>query len=377
LCNLYRKILSGSTVVDGVPVSPFRNDPAYQLSVNSGTPRGMNYTPGQVGVLLSIFNWAFTFSLLAAGPLTGAFDGNPCDGVVAKPPRAAPHGGTLNLADPTVLPRFLHMSLAMVAVAALFLGASTALLDPERPPFDLALARRVGLRTFAFLTLAQLAVGPTVLLLQRPSIRAMLLGGSPRALGALVVAVPSAIAAVVTALRGVDPRTGRRGVAVPFALVHLTIAAMIVLRDQVRDLSLREVGFEVEATPVSVDLFAAALFTVSVVILVAALRAMFHWLRQGSRRGDPTPTPPQGGARIAVWRAQGLRRVRPPAGDTPPRAPRTALRGRAAHETECHGKCENTQPSCHWRAPTRSGRIEAPRSGAGQRRGRPQGSLNK
>jgi autotransporter-associated beta strand protein len=48
LCNLYRKILSGSTAVDGVPVSPFRNDPAYQLSVNSGTPSGMNYTPGQV-----------------------------------------------------------------------------------------------------------------------------------------------------------------------------------------------------------------------------------------------------------------------------------------------------------------------------------------
>ena len=48
LCNLYRKIFSGSTVVDGVPVSPFRNDPAYQLSVNSGAPSGMNYTPGQV-----------------------------------------------------------------------------------------------------------------------------------------------------------------------------------------------------------------------------------------------------------------------------------------------------------------------------------------
>src|SRR5262245_14253936 len=28
------------------------------------------YTPARVGVLLSIFNWAFTISLLAAGPLT-------------------------------------------------------------------------------------------------------------------------------------------------------------------------------------------------------------------------------------------------------------------------------------------------------------------
>ena len=32
--------------------------------------REYHYTPAQVGLLLSIFNWAFTFSLLAAGPLT-------------------------------------------------------------------------------------------------------------------------------------------------------------------------------------------------------------------------------------------------------------------------------------------------------------------
>jgi ACS family D-galactonate transporter-like MFS transporter len=32
--------------------------------------RVYHYTPAQVGLLLSIFNWAFTFSLLAAGPLT-------------------------------------------------------------------------------------------------------------------------------------------------------------------------------------------------------------------------------------------------------------------------------------------------------------------
>src|SRR4030095_5555255 len=29
-----------------------------------------HYTPAEVGVLLSTFNWAFTISLLAAGPLT-------------------------------------------------------------------------------------------------------------------------------------------------------------------------------------------------------------------------------------------------------------------------------------------------------------------
>jgi len=32
--------------------------------------RDYHYTPAQVGMLMSVFNWAFTFSLLAAGPIT-------------------------------------------------------------------------------------------------------------------------------------------------------------------------------------------------------------------------------------------------------------------------------------------------------------------
>jgi hypothetical protein len=64
-------------------------------------------------------------------------------------------------------------------------------------------------------------------------------------------------------------------------LVHVTILGMIVLRDQVRDLSLREAGFDVGATPVSVDLFATTIFAGSLAVLVAALRAMFRWLEEG------------------------------------------------------------------------------------------------
>ena len=48
-----------------------------------------HYTPAQVGLLLSIFNWAFTFSLLAAGPLTDRI----------RPRRSYPLGvGTWSLA---------------------------------------------------------------------------------------------------------------------------------------------------------------------------------------------------------------------------------------------------------------------------------------
>lgn len=48
-----------------------------------------HYTPGQVGFLLSVFNWAYTLSLLAAGPLTDRIG----------PPRAFPAGvGSWSLA---------------------------------------------------------------------------------------------------------------------------------------------------------------------------------------------------------------------------------------------------------------------------------------
>ena len=194
---------------------------------------------------------------------------------------ASPHGGMLNLADPAVLPRFLHMAVAMTAIAALFLGTAAAVFHV---PFDRDLARRLGLRTFAVLTGIQLLVGPVVILLQRADVRAALLGGSPRGTAALAVAIPTAIAAALLAWRGADPKTGRKGALVPFVLIHGTIAAMVVLRDAVRDESLLAAGFRVQRSPVVVDLFAAALLGLAALLLLLGLRAIFVWLRDGRPR---------------------------------------------------------------------------------------------
>jgi hypothetical protein len=193
--------------------------------------------------------------------------------------QSASHGGTLNLGDPSVIPRFLHMALAMLAAAALFLGSSTIFLD-DKAPFDVALARRFGMRTFAIASIAQIAFGPSVILLQRPDIRTALLG-STRVLAALGLGVPAAIGAIVTAFRGAEPSSGRRGVILPFALIHVTIAAMVVLRDAVRDISLQAAGFDVEATPARIDLLSTALFIVAVAMAVFAFKLMFGWLKQG------------------------------------------------------------------------------------------------
>lgn len=50
-CNLYNKITdSGGTVIDGLPASPFRNDPVYKLNVNAGAGTGY-YTLGTLAAL--------------------------------------------------------------------------------------------------------------------------------------------------------------------------------------------------------------------------------------------------------------------------------------------------------------------------------------
>lgn len=199
----------------------------------------------------------------------------------------APHGGALNLGDATVIPRFLHMAMAMTAVAALFVGTASAFVADGA--FDRDLARRFGMRTFASVTAAQLLIGPAVLLLQRSDVRSGLLGGSIRAVVALCVGVTCAMAAIATALRGANPSTGRRGVLVPFFLIHGTIFAMVVIRDEVRDLSLGAAGFHVESTPVGIDALAAGLFGAAVIVLGWVLRLFWRWIRAGKPGRVPVP----------------------------------------------------------------------------------------
>jgi MFS family permease len=81
--------------------------------------RVYHYTPAQVGLLLSVFNWAFTFSLLAAGPLTDRI----------RPRRSYPLGvGTWSFA--TVLCS-LTKSFAPLAAFLALLGIGESLMIPS------------------------------------------------------------------------------------------------------------------------------------------------------------------------------------------------------------------------------------------------------
>jgi MFS family permease len=81
--------------------------------------REYGYTPAQVGALLSIFNWAFTFSALAAGPLTDRI----------KPRRSYPLGvGTWSLATALCS---VTQSFAPLAAFLGLLGIGESLMIPS------------------------------------------------------------------------------------------------------------------------------------------------------------------------------------------------------------------------------------------------------
>src|SRR5262245_48825569 len=81
--------------------------------------RDDGYTPARVGVLLSIFNWAFTISLLAAGPLTDRI----------RPRRSFPSGFTaLSLATGLCS---LSKSFAPLAVFRALVGVGESLMIPS------------------------------------------------------------------------------------------------------------------------------------------------------------------------------------------------------------------------------------------------------
>jgi sialate O-acetylesterase len=76
-CNLYRKVIDGSgNVIDGIPAAPFRTDPAYKLSVNSGSGSGTYLLNATAGVTANpitgqVFDhWSGDTGFLALGNST-------------------------------------------------------------------------------------------------------------------------------------------------------------------------------------------------------------------------------------------------------------------------------------------------------------------
>ena len=165
-----------------------------------------------------------------------------------------------DLAEPTVLPRFLHIFVASLALSGLgiaILGAAKARADTT---FG-AWVRQYGLRWFVAATWLQFAVGLWFLASLPPSIRSLFLGGGALETALLVAALSLAVISLMTIQRWITIGT---------AAILGTVALMAVIRDRLRAAYLAS---EFDPTQLAVQP-QIAVFALFVVILLCGIAAI-------------------------------------------------------------------------------------------------------
>ena len=193
--------------------------------------------------------------------------------------RASGRGVVLNLGDPTLWPRTLHVLFGAVAVAAL--GAALyGVLRRAREPQLAAWAIRRGTTVFGVATAANVFVGLLFLLAQPKPTLVRLVGGDAWAMGLLALGIFLGIAAAGLALLALGAKDQVRATWAQAGLLAATLLVMVLLRDQVRQIALRDAGFE-HPTQVATQWGPLAAFAF---LLVAAV-ATIAWMARALARG--------------------------------------------------------------------------------------------
>jgi hypothetical protein len=193
--------------------------------------------------------------------------------------RAERRGLLLNLGDPTFWPRTLHVLVGAVAVAAL--GAALyGVLRRARDPRLAAWAIRRGTTVFGVATAANVFVGMLFLLAQPKPTLIRLVGGDAWAMALLALGIVLGVAAAGLALLALGAKDAVRVTWAQVVLLVATLVVMVLLRDQVRQIALREAGFQHPG-------WVAAQwgpFAVFAVLLVAAVTTI-AWMARALARG--------------------------------------------------------------------------------------------
>jgi hypothetical protein len=196
--------------------------------------------------------------------------------------RASGRGLTLNLADPTFWPRYLHMLLGAVAVAAL--GAAVFGLLRRRTQPDMASwVMRKGTVLFGVATAINIFVGMWFLLAQPKEILIRLVGGDTVAMTLLALGILLGIATGGSALLALGAKNPARATKAQIALLVPTLLIMVLLRDQLRQLTLRGAGFE-HPTWVEPQWGPMGVFLLLFVAAVTAIAWMIRVLARGAPR---------------------------------------------------------------------------------------------
>jgi hypothetical protein len=198
--------------------------------------------------------------------------------------RADPRGLTLNLDDPSFWPRYLHVLLGAVAVSALAL----ALVGVLRRAQDAAFARwavRRGTTLFAVASAANVFVGMSFLIALPKPLLVRLVGGDTHAMGLLASGILLGVGLGGAALLALGAKDTVRATWTLAGLTLATLAVMLLLREELRRITLRSAGFEPPSWIVPQwGPFAA--FAICLVAGIAASAWMIHSLAhaRGPRR---------------------------------------------------------------------------------------------
>lgn len=179
-----------------------------------------------------------------------------------------PRGTLLNLHDPTILPRFLHIVASSTALA----GLALALLHHRRKKDPQARRWvRHGVHWYAFSTMVQMALGLWFLTALPARVSNLLLGGS----------LPHTLIFATGAVLGIFSISNalRYNVGTTAILSLTTISFMIYLRDMVRDAYLAP-HFQVEKHVVTGEYLPLILF---ILTLLAGLAIIAWMLRAASQ----------------------------------------------------------------------------------------------
>jgi Protein of unknown function (DUF3365) len=193
--------------------------------------------------------------------------------------RASARGLSLNLGDPTFWPRYLHVLLGAVAVAALgaaVYGALRRARDPELGDW----AIRRGTTVYGVATAANVFVGMLFLLALPRTVLIRLVGGDAWAMTLLALGILLAIAAAGLALLALGAKNPVRVTWAQLWLLGATLAVMVLLRDQVRLIALRDAGFEQPAR-VATQWAPLAVF----LVLLVGASATIGWMARALARG--------------------------------------------------------------------------------------------
>jgi len=199
--------------------------------------------------------------------------------------RASARGLTLNLGDPAFWPRYLHVLLGAVAVAALgaaVYGALRRARDPELGDW----AIRRGTTVYGVATAANVFVGMLFLLALPRSVLIRLVGGDRWAMTLLALGILLAIAAAGLALLALGVKAAVRVTWAQLWLLAATLVVMVLLRDQVRLIAIRDAGFEHPAR-VATQWGPLAVF----VVLLVGGAATIAWMARALARGNGAARP--------------------------------------------------------------------------------------